>query len=197
MDEASETQERSTGARGVAAAGVRRGLHALHAWLVLLLVATGVLLAFPDLRASVTGGYGQLLVDVHLWGGVAFALSPLLALALARAHLVEELQRRLGPPDPWGWRKTHIVLSIVIVAGLSLSGVALWLDAHLSIAMADLARLSHEVLTVLVVLSLPVHLVAARRAIVQRVQRWLGREPDVDALFDLDDLEGDDPPRGH
>jgi cytochrome b subunit of formate dehydrogenase len=173
----------------IAPVAIRRGLHAAHAVLTLVLAATGLMLAFPELRSAVTGGYGGLLVDLHLWGGVLFAVSPLLALAVARPHLVEELRRRLGPPDPWRWRKTHIVLSIALVAGLSVSGAAMWLDASLPTAAADLARFSHEVLTVVILVALPVHLVAARVALVQRVRRWLGLEPDVDELFDFDEAD--------
>lgn len=171
----------------IAPVAIRRGLHAAHAILTLVLAATGLLLAFPELRSAVTGGYGGLLVDLHLWGGVLFAASPLLALLLARPHLVEELRRRLGPPDPWRWRKTHIVLSIVVVAGLSVSGAAMWLDTSLPTAAADLARFSHEAFTVVVLVALPVHLVAARAALAQRVRRWLGLEPDIDELFDFDE----------
>jgi cytochrome b subunit of formate dehydrogenase len=167
---------------------VRRGLHAAHAITTLLLVATGLLLEFPELRLVSTGGYGQTIVALHRWGGVAFAAAPLLALGLAASALAEELRRRLGPPDPWRWRKTHIVLTLVAVPALSASGFALWLDDALPRGVVDAARTVHVALTWMLIAALPVHLIAARRKIVQRVRGWLGLEPPIDAFF-ADDEE--------
>ena len=58
-------------------------------WLVLvlalplLLLASGLLLTEPDLRAKLVGGYGREIMEIHLWSGWVFLGAPLLALALA------------------------------------------------------------------------------------------------------------------
>ena len=41
---------------------LRRALHLLHAITALALVASGALIAFADLRASLVGGYGRVIV---------------------------------------------------------------------------------------------------------------------------------------
>jgi len=166
---------------------VGRVLHATHAVATLVLLATGLLLEFPELRSLAIGGYGQRIVTIHLVAGGAFALLPLVALGLARAALVEDLRRRLGPPDPWCWRKSHIAASLVAVALLSASGAMMWADALLPVAAGDAARVVHVVFTAGIGISLLVHLVMARRKIVARVKGWLGRDKPPDGFFDLDE----------
>ena len=46
---------------------VRRALHAAHALTSVLLIATGLLLGYPDLRSALVGGYGRQILDGHLW----------------------------------------------------------------------------------------------------------------------------------
>ena len=173
--------------RALAPAHVRRALHATHAVATVVLLATGLLLEFPELRSFTIGGYGRSIVSIHLVAGVAFALLPMIALLLASAALIEDLRRRLGPPDPWRWRKSHIVGSLIAVALLSVSGAVMWADADLPIAVGDASRAVHVALTALVGISLPIHLVLARRKIVERVKGWLGRGEPPDGFFDLDE----------
>jgi cytochrome b subunit of formate dehydrogenase len=171
---------------------VRRTLHATHAAATLALLATGLFLEFPELRSVAVGGYGHRIASIHLFAGASFVVLPLVALALARSALIEDLRLRLGPPDPWRWRKSHIVSSLVAVTLLSLSGIVMWTDERLPSAVGDAARLAHVALTVLIGASLCVHLVVARRKIVARVRRSLGRDEDPDGFFELDeDLDQD------
>ncbi len=167
-------------------AHLRRLLHAVHAVTVLILLATGVLLYFPELRGATIGGYGQRILDVHLWAGVLFAVAPVAVWARAARPLTEDVRRRLGPPDPWGWRKTHIVLSLVACAGLVLSGFVVWFEPSLPRSWGEPSHWVHDGLTAVLAVALPVHLVASRRKIVSRVREWLGLAPPP-ALFDFED----------
>jgi cytochrome b subunit of formate dehydrogenase len=166
--------------------GVRRALHWTHAGTTLLLLATGLLLEFPELRRFATGGYAIRLVSLHSWSGVAFALAPVAALALAGRALIGELLRRLGPPDPWRWREYHLAGSIAATGALSASGVLLWIgDAWLPIGLWDASRGVHVAAGWAIAVSLPLHLVAARHKIRARIRAELGlAEPD--ALLDIE-----------
>lgn len=155
--------------------------------LLLLLLATGVLLFFPELRGAAIGGYGQRILDLHLWGGVIFAVAPLLAAALVARALVEDVRRRLGPPDPWGWRKTNIVLSLAASAGLVVSGFAIWFDDVLPRAFGEPMHWIHDALTVVLGAALPIHIVMSRRKIASRVREWLGLAPPPPEPFDFED----------
>lgn len=171
---------------------VRRALHATHAVATLLLLGTGLLLEFPELRARFVGGYGTRIVTIHLWAGAAFAGIPLLALAISYRGLLEDLRRRLGPPDPWGFRKSHIVVSLGAGFLLSLTGLILWRDTLFPVSVGDGSRWIHLALTVVIAVEIPVHLFAARRKIRQRVREWLGREEPPDSFFDFDSDPGAD-----
>jgi cytochrome b subunit of formate dehydrogenase len=165
---------------------LRRALHTAHAIASILLLGTGLLLEFPELRGLSIGGYGGRVVSIHLWVGVAFMLVPLAALALAGRPLVEDLRRRLGPPDPWRWRKSHITGSIVTVVVFSVSGIILWGDDWFPLALWDASRTAHIAFTVLISISLPIHLVAARRKMLARAKEMLGLAESPDSFFDED-----------
>ncbi len=165
---------------------MRRALHAVHAVGSVVLLGTGALIHWPELRQLALGGYGLALAALHEWTGLVFVVAPLVSLALAARPLVRDLGARLGPPDPPSWRKLHIVLTLVLSVLLSASGLALWQQDHLSARAADLALDLHIWASWALAVSIPVHLVAARRKIVDIVAVRLGLRapPEVDAFFD-------------
>lgn len=170
---------------------VRRGLHVAHAATVLVLVVTGLLILWPELRSRTLGGYGVETGRVHLYLGLAFAIAPVLAWLLAPRGLLADLWEQIDPRDLRSrWRRTHIVVSLVSSAALTLSGLVLWLGVDLPVklwdATADVHVVGHWILT----LSLPVHLVVSRRKITQRVRLMLGGEPPE--LFEFADDIPDD-----
>ena len=116
---------------------IRRAFHHLYTLAALLLIATGLLLAEPDLRARLVGGYGREILDLHIWVGVGFIVIPVLALLAAARPLGRHLRRRLGPPDGVTWRKIHTVFTLVAGAALGLSGLLLWLDPGMPLALVD------------------------------------------------------------
>jgi cytochrome b subunit of formate dehydrogenase len=162
---------------------IRRTLHVVHTLTALALIATGLLIGFPDLRARLLGGYGRELADIHVWTGSAFIAAPALALALVGASLYRDLRRRLGPPDPFRWKKFHILLTLVGGALLTASGILLWLDTGLPLAVSDAALAVHEWLTYVLAAALPVHLYSGRRKIAERVRALAGRGPRFESEF--------------
>lgn len=157
-------------------ARLRRALHTAHVIATLVLLATGFLVEWPELRARLIGGYGPQIARVHRWAGVAFIAAPALALLVAARPLMRDLLRRLGPPDPVNWRKIHIVTSLLLGVALSVSGVLLWVDAGLPLAALDATLTVHIVATWALAVSIPVHLAAARRKIVSRCREIVGLE---------------------
>ena len=167
--------------------GIRRAVHHVYTVVGIVLLATGALLAWPDLRAQVIGGYGRETLDVHLWAGWIMLATPVLAL-LALRPIWCDLVRRLGPPDGITWRKINIVLTLVAAVALAGSGVLLWLDRGLSVAVIDAALFVHDALSWLILAALVVHVVAAWRKIVVRTREILGLESEPPFPFD-DELE--------
>jgi cytochrome b subunit of formate dehydrogenase len=155
----------------------RRLLHAVHGVTTLVLLATGFLIQWPDLRARLVGGYGRELADVHVWMGWAFVAAPVLALPLAARPLLADLRRRLHRQEPLSWRKAHVAITLAACAVLTLSGIALWVPLSLPVGLLDASVEAHVWATWAVTLSLPVHLVVARRKIAERVRVLLGGEP--------------------
>lgn len=156
---------------------LRRALHALHAIAALALVATGALIAFPELRSRFVGGYGSQIASLHAWIGMVFAAAPLAVLGLAARALLADLARRLGPPDPIGWRKLHIVLSLFLSLVVTVSGFALWLDLEVPLRVFDLLVELHAWSSWLLAGTIPIHLFAAQRKIAARTLEMLGRAP--------------------
>ncbi|MEB2345522.1 MAG: cytochrome b/b6 domain-containing protein [Deltaproteobacteria bacterium] len=148
---------------GVSAVGWRRLLHRSHAAATLVLLASGVLLQAPDLRAGLVGGYGREISLVHRAAGVLFVLVPLAALLRAGRPLARDALRRLDPPDPRAWRQLHLVLSLGATPLLALTGLLPWLGARIPAAIGDLALEAHAALAWLFLAMLAAHLLAVRR----------------------------------
>jgi cytochrome b subunit of formate dehydrogenase len=173
-------------------AQVRRTGHAVHAVTTLVLIATGLLIEWPELRARLFGGYGLQLSAVHHWAGALFALAPMLAAAIAARPLARDLRRRLGPPDPVSWKKIHIVATLVLTVLLAGTGALLWIDPGVPIAVFDATVQVHVISTWGIIASLPIHLTAARRKIADVVAVALGLRGLPALEFPLDDEESED-----
>jgi cytochrome b subunit of formate dehydrogenase len=163
--------------KGMSPVWLRRALHAVHVVTSLVLLASGLLLEFPDLRARVVGGYGREIARVHNWLGLAFVVAPALALAIAPRLLVRDLRLNLSLPAGLTWPGLHMLLTLVFSLLLAVSGVFLWVDWDLPLTALDAMLEVHIVVTWLLVASILAHLFAARRAIAARVGLF-GRETD-------------------
>ena len=168
---------------------IRRAFHHLYTLAALLLIATGLLLAEPDLRARLVGGYGREILDLHIWVGVGFVAVPALALLLAARPLWRDLRRRLGPPDGVTWRKVHTVFTLAAGAALGLTGLLLWLVPEMPLAAVDTLLTVHEWTMWPVIAALVAHVVVAWRKTVARTREILGRETEPFLPFDDDAFE--------
>jgi cytochrome b subunit of formate dehydrogenase len=172
--------------------GIRRAIHHIYTLMAIVLLATGALLAWPDLRAQVLGGYGRETLDVHLWAGWIMLGVPALVL-LAAGPIWRDLVRRLGPPDGITWRKINIVLSLAAGVLLAVTGVLLWLDFGIPLAALDASLFVHDALSWLILGALVVHIIAAWRKTVARTREIFGLESEPAFPFEFDDdpEEGD------
>ncbi|MBW2228900.1 MAG: cytochrome b/b6 domain-containing protein [Deltaproteobacteria bacterium] len=157
---------------------VRRGLHGAHAATALALVLTGFLILYPDFRTRTVGGFGREIGAVHVYVGIVFGVAPLLAWLLAPRDLIRDAWQRATAVHAGAvWRRTHLFVSVSAGALLVLTGLIMWLGVDLSIAIWDAADLVHVYSHWVVTLGLPLHLVAARRKIAERLRLALGGEP--------------------
>lgn len=170
---------------------IRRILHALHALTGIALVATGLLIEFPGLRARVVGGYGLVIVRWHLWVGWVFLFAPLVPLLLLPRPVLRRLGERLGPAGPSAGRKA-LVLAMGVSSGvLSISGVVLWLEG-LPFALVDAVAEIHVWFTWIFLGLLPAHLWVTRGKLLARLRQLTGRQPAPESLFEFAD---DDEPQ--
>lgn len=171
---------------------VRRYLHLFHSLTSIMLIATGLLISYPDIRGTLLGGYGREVLDWHLWSGWIFMGAPVLALALATRPILRDLRRRLGPPDPvYAWRKIHIVTTLILTFLVNATGVVLWLDFDIPLSFVDAMVEIHIIVTWILLFSIPLHVVLAWRKIVARTREMLGidRVPGMDPVGDDDDFD--------
>ena len=149
--------------------GVRRALHTAHAVATLALLATGVLIEFPELRGLLLGGFGRQVAELHSSAGIAFLAAPALALVVAGRALLGEARRRLVGPVV-AVRKAHVGTTLATGVLLAGTGVLLWFDRALSTPVLDATVAIHVVSAWALVGDLVLHLVAvvARRVRVSR-----------------------------
>lgn len=131
-------------------------LHTAHLLTFAVLLATGLLLFSPELRAAVTGGYSLFLGDAHRWAGVAFVVLP--ALIIWRGGV----RRIFAPPERRTvrslWQGLHIAVTVLISAALTISGFVLWGRRLFPESLVDGSRTAHDWLTYAIAALLVLHL---------------------------------------
>jgi cytochrome b subunit of formate dehydrogenase len=156
---------------------MRQVLHAVNAIVSLVLLGTGFLIEFPELRARLVGGYGFQIAQWHLWLGWLFMAVPVIALLLAGRDLTRHLWTFLGPPDGVTARKVVAVVNLAGGVALAVSGVLLWLDENLPLALSDASLTVHIAFTWTLAALIPLHLFLSRRRIGLRLLQLVGRGP--------------------
>ncbi|MEE9279482.1 MAG: cytochrome b/b6 domain-containing protein [Myxococcota bacterium] len=156
---------------------LRRALHSTNLIASLALIATGLLITFPDARAQLVGGYALLLTRLHHWAALVFVAAPLLALAAAPLALGREFGGRLLSAEKGGLRRAHLATCTLASIALALSGALLWAELELPRAFEDAMVEAHVVATWVVVVGIPVHLVAVRRRLRDATAELLRRAP--------------------
>ncbi len=131
-------------------------LHTIHLLTFAVLLATGLLLFVPGLRAAVTGGYSLQIRAAHRWGGVAFLVLPALLILIAGARQVFRApeQRSLSTL----WQGLHTGVTILFAFIFIVTGFALWAEPSLPEALVDHSRSVHDWLTYAAALLVVLHL---------------------------------------
>jgi hypothetical protein len=125
--------------------------------------------------------------DVGAW---AFLAAPLLALLVSARPLLVDLRTRLGSSDGLTWRKLHIALTLALSSVLAASGLVLWTGAEVPAALYDGALELHVAASWGLGVTLPIHLVAARRKLAARAREILRGGPEgplLDPALDPDE----------
>jgi cytochrome b subunit of formate dehydrogenase len=158
---------------------VRPLLHTAHLLTFLLLLATGLLLFLPGLRALITGGYSLVIRETHRWGGVAFVVLPgVLVLPCGVRRVFAVPGQRTGRKL---WQGMHTSVTVLTGAMLALTGFILWGKRLFPEGIADSSLTAHDWLTFVGVAVLGMHVldvgVAALFGRLQGVAVARGSEP--------------------
>lgn len=132
-------------------------LHTLHLLTFAILLATGVLMISPELRTAFTGGYSLVIRRAHLWGGVAFAVLPAIVVFPLGMRNVFVATAERTPRTLW--QGSHLIITIMIGAVFTATGLAIWEEGIVSESLADLSRSTHNWLTWVAAALLGLHLV--------------------------------------
>src|SRR5512139_4088563 len=119
--------------------------HTTHLVTFVAVFVSGVLLFAPSLRAVFTGGYSLLIRDLHRWGGVAFAVLPLLVIVICGPRKVFHRPLRRGMRRLW--QGTHTLLAVLMSLTFTVTGFVLWGERALSENVVDVSRVIHDWLT--------------------------------------------------
>ncbi|RTE10297.1 molybdopterin-dependent oxidoreductase [Paenibacillus whitsoniae] len=115
-----------------------RKLHAINAWIMLLLAVSGAMLYFPPLRALL--GEGRVwLKQLHIALGLASLAVVALYLPSIGRHLAQLSKRRA--------QQTNLLFVLVLLAGWIGSGVVLWKVRSFPPAWSNAALFMHDCLT--------------------------------------------------
>jgi len=144
-------------------------LHLAYSLVVLVLIATGLPIQFPDLRASLVGGYGRTLATVHEWAGVALLAVPVLAVVAAPGDALETIQIRSWRRDNLRLHAVNLWFTLVSGAVFVATGFIMWLQAGLPDGVVDAATEIHAALSYALYVMVPLHVITARERIAAAV----------------------------
>lgn len=155
---------------------VRRWVHRISGSAALVLLITGTLVSLPDLRTALIGGQGQLLSDIHLWLGLVFVSTPIIALFYSKGSIIENIKKRIFASKKIHWRRIHLSLVMCATVLLGLTGPIMWIDSiwEYPVVVMDAIFLVHLSLAWVVGLVLPAHLYMARKGIARVLRNWFG-----------------------
>ena len=154
---------------------VRKWVHRFVGMAALILVSTGTLVTLPDFRNLVIGGHGQMLSDIHMWIGFLFISAPIVALITRGREIFENLKKRLIDAPKMTWRRFHLGLTVFSGTLMSITGGVLLFDSkivELPILLMDVFFWFHLAGAWILGLTLPIHLVMARKGIVRTFKKW-------------------------
>ena len=160
-------------------ANTQRRIHYVNTVAIIVLLLTGTLHTLPDLRSSLTGGYDQLVADIHVWTGAIFISFPFLLMTRTQGSLLGLLRLRIFKDPVWHWRRVHLMLTVFVCLIQAIAGLLIWVDIRLPlpITLVDTLFLVHRSGAWYLGLTLPLHMWMARKKIVKTTRRLIGPKP--------------------
>ncbi len=153
-------------------ARIRRLVHDTNATAALVLLLSGILISYPDLRAMLLGGYGNQLSDIHIWAGWTFAVVPLLGFFYKRKEIAANLQRRLRSGRKNMLRRAHLAGSLLCGTIFAITGIVMWWETGVPLIVLDSMLEVHIWLAWLMGATLLAHIYSARRGIIGRTRQF-------------------------
>ena len=157
----------------MASAIARPLVHTVHVVTFAVLFVSGLLLFVPDLRAAVTGGYSQIVREIHRWAGVAFFVLPVVITLRFGVRSV------LAPPGKRTlrslWQGFHVALTLAIGGVFTVTGFVMWAQRSMPESLLEPSRDMHDWLTYVVAALVLLHLVeVAVAALITRLRSAAG-----------------------
>ena len=143
--------------------GSYRRLHATYALVVFVLVATGLPIQFPDLRARLIGGYGRSIATVHEWAGAAMLVVPALVLVAAPRRALNTVAFLSYRTANLRLHAVNLWFTLIAGAGFVVSGFLLWAQASLPDSVLDASAGVHRGLSYVLYVMVPVHIIVGRK----------------------------------
>ncbi len=150
-----------------------RGLHFCYSLVAVALLATGLLIHLPDLRAWTVGGYGRTIASLHEWGGVVMLVLPAIALLMGPKAASETMWIR-------SYRRANLRLHSInlwftLVSGVIfiVSGFILWFLRYFPDVVVDVSVELHVIFTYALMVVVPLHIVVSRERLALNLRTWL------------------------
>jgi sulfoxide reductase catalytic subunit YedY len=113
-------------------------IHAWNAWVVMLLAITGVILSIGAIRGEL-GALRVMLKQIHIWVGFVSIALILYYAPMIRKHW-KQLRMKLH-------QRVNLLFVLLLLTGLSVSGLILWQVRSMPPALNNAALLVHDLLT--------------------------------------------------
>jgi len=151
-----------------------RWVHAIYAVIVTVLIASAIPIQFPDLRASLIGGYGRSFATVHEWAGVAMLTLPVIVFGATPRRALETIWIRSYRRDHLRWHAINLWFTLVSGLLFIVSGFLMWFPGRLSDAVVDTAADVHSTFSYVLYIMVPLHLIIASKRTWQVLRDWAG-----------------------
>ncbi len=157
-----------------------RRLHFAYAMNVLLLIATGLFIQMPDMRASVLGGHGRLIATIHEWSGVGMLVLPLLAVMRSPRWALNNIRRHSRRTSALRVHAVHLWFTLLTGLLFVVTGLAMWFQRSLPDAIVDPSIELHSIFSYALYAAVVLHVVSVRKRLFRMV--W---KPQAEAREEL------------
>lgn len=122
-----------------------------HTLVAIILLTTGIFLYSPELRALLFKGHFLTFSQMHRYSGIVY-------IPLTTAFVIYAFKNNTG-----SWKKFHVNTIALSSSVLSLTGFAMWFPEHISLKTLDFSALLHQVLTLILLLTVAIHIFVLAR----------------------------------